>query len=41
MIADLREQGFQTVVMIDPGIKKDPGYHVYDEGTAKDYLLPP
>lgn len=38
MIGDLREQGFQTVVMIDPGIKKDDQYHVYQEGAANDYF---
>lgn len=38
MIRELKEQGFQTVVMIDPGIKVDPGYHVYDQGIAADYF---
>ena len=36
MIDDLREQGFQTVVMIDPGIRVDPKYPVYREGLAKN-----
>lgn len=36
MIRKLREQGFQAIVMIDPGIKADPGYHVYDKGLEKD-----
>ena len=38
MIADLREQGFHTVVMIDPGIRVDDNYHVYAEGKENDYF---
>lgn len=34
--ADLHAQGFHTVWMIDPGIKAEPGYSVYDSGTAID-----
>jgi len=33
---ELHALGFRTVWMIDPGIKKEPGYAVYDEGTARD-----
>ncbi|MCO6492342.1 MAG: DUF4968 domain-containing protein, partial [Phaeodactylibacter sp.] len=36
MIATLREQGFRTVVMIDPGIRVDPEYEVYKDGLEKD-----
>ncbi|GJM32542.1 MAG: alpha-glucosidase [Saprospiraceae bacterium] len=36
MIADLAEKGFQTVVMIDPGIRVDENYEVYKEGIEKD-----
>jgi alpha-glucosidase len=36
LIADLKKDGFQTVVMIDPGIRTDPQYHVYREGLARD-----
>ena len=32
----LREQGFKTVVMIDPGVKADDEYFVYRDGTDKD-----
>lgn len=38
MIAELKEQGFETVVMIDPGIKVDPDYFVYKEGIENDYF---
>ncbi len=34
--AELSEQGFHTVAIIDPGIKQEPGYHVYDSGDAID-----
>jgi alpha-glucosidase len=34
--ADLHAQGFRTVTILDPGIKLEPGYFVYDSGTARD-----
>ncbi|ADV50153.1 glycoside hydrolase family 31 protein [Cellulophaga sp. E16_2] len=38
MIADLAEDGFKTVVMIDPGIKIDRDYWIYQEAMEKDYF---
>jgi alpha-glucosidase len=38
MISDLQKEGFQTVVMIDPGIREDHDYHVYKEGFENDYF---
>ena len=35
LIDDLRQDGFQTIVMIDPGIRVDPGYHVYADGMKR------
>ncbi len=32
----LHATGFKSVWMIDPGVKYDPGYFVYDSGTAAD-----
>ena len=32
----LHSLGFKSVWMIDPGVKKDPGYFVYDSGTQRD-----
>lgn len=32
----LDEQGFANVWMIDPGVKKEQGYSVWDSGQAKD-----
>ncbi|MEN8006952.1 MAG: TIM-barrel domain-containing protein [Candidatus Krumholzibacteriota bacterium] len=34
--AELHDQGFHTVAIIDPGIKQEMGYHVYDSGDAID-----
>ena len=34
--AELHAKGFHTVAIIDPGIKQDMGYHVYDSGDAID-----
>jgi alpha-glucosidase len=39
LIDDLLKQGFQTVVMIDPGIKEEPGYFLYREGLEKNAFL--
>ncbi len=38
MVAELAEDGFKTVVIIDPGIKIDTNYDVYNEGVANDYF---
>jgi len=36
MVAALEADGFKTVVIIDPGLKIDPEYGVWQEGIAKD-----
>jgi len=36
MLADLRELGFRAISIVDPGVKAEPGYHVHDEGLARD-----
>jgi alpha-glucosidase len=36
LIADLREEGVRTVVIVDPGVKVDPGYFVCADGLAND-----
>ena len=38
MIQRLREQHFRLVTIIDPGVKVDPDYGVYQEGLAKGYF---
>lgn len=39
LIDDLTNEGFQTVVMIDPGIKVDDNYPVFSEGIENDYFI--
>ncbi len=38
MVSELEEQGFKTVVIIDPGIKIDEDYEIYREGVEKEYF---
>lgn len=38
MIKELEEDGFKTVVMIDPGIKVDRKYWVYNEALEKGFF---
>jgi len=38
MIGELMEDGFKTVVMIDPGIKVDKDYWVFKEGFENNYF---
>ncbi|GBD08904.1 Oligosaccharide 4-alpha-D-glucosyltransferase [Candidatus Thermoflexus japonica] len=35
LIRELEGQGIRTVVILDPGVKIDPGYSVYQEGMAQ------
>lgn len=36
LLADLRRQGFRVVTIVDPGVKVDPNYWVYQQGLAGD-----
>ena len=38
MMKELADDGFKTVVIIDPGIKVDPNYWVFKEGSEKKYF---
>ncbi|OAB27775.1 alpha-glucosidase [Flavobacterium fryxellicola] len=38
MVAELAEDGFKTVVIIDPGIKIDKEYAIYKEALEKDFF---
>lgn len=38
MVKELADDGFKTIVIIDPGIKLDPDYWVYNEALEKDYF---
>ena len=37
--ADLHKSGFHTIWMIDPGVKAEPGYSVFDSGSAGDHWV--
>jgi alpha-glucosidase len=39
MNSELKKMGFKLVVIIDPGIKVEEGYKVYEEVLEKDYLI--
>jgi alpha-glucosidase len=42
MLADLRKEGFRVVTIIDPGVKVDPNYWVYEQGLAgNDFVKMP
>ena len=34
----LKEKGFKVVTIVDPGVKKEKGYTIYDEGLKMDIL---
>ena len=38
MVKELADNGFKTIVIIDPGIKIDTEYSVFKEGLEKDYF---
>jgi alpha-glucosidase len=39
LIQTLKDQGFKTIVMCDPGIKVEPGYEPYEDGVKKDVFI--
>jgi len=39
LVSGLAADGFKTIVISDPGIKRDPGWDVYDRGLAADAYL--
>jgi alpha-glucosidase len=38
MLARLNELGFRVITIIDPGVKYDPGYWVFDQARERDVL---
>ncbi len=38
MLARLRETGFRVITIIDPGVKFEPGYPIFDQATGGDLL---
>lgn len=39
LLADLENQGFKVVTIVDPHPKKEPGYAPYDSGLAGDHFV--
>src|SRR5690606_35462605 len=39
LVADLKEQGFHTVVIVDPGVKLDARLSVFRQGIAEGHFL--
>ena len=39
LMSQLKEKGFNVVVMCDPGIKVEEGYETYDDGIKKDVFI--
>ena len=39
MISDLKAEGFKTVLIIDPGIKRDENYSTYTDGLKNDIYV--
>jgi alpha-glucosidase len=39
LLADLRREGFRVVTIIDPGVKSDPNYGIYQQGLEHDMFI--
>lgn len=39
MHEELRDLGFRTMAIVDPGVSVAPGYHVYEDGTRNDLWM--
>ncbi len=39
LLADLETQGFKAVAIVDPGVKVDEGYKIYEDGRRHDVFL--
>ena len=39
LVKDLHEAGFKAIWMLDPGIKQEDGYFVYDSGSRDDIWI--
>ncbi len=38
MVKDLAQKGIKVIPIIDPGVKIEEGYHVYEEGKMNKYF---
>lgn len=39
LVSNLTSKGRRLITIIDPHIKKDSGYHIYQEGTQNGYFI--
>ena len=39
LLTDLHSQGYKLVTIIDPGVKVEPEYEMYEKGVASDFFL--
>ena len=39
MLDDLKQQGFKVVTIIDPGVKKESGYPIYEQGMVNQFFV--
>lgn len=39
LLSTLKDMGFHTTVIIDPGIKVEKGYHAYEEGLKNNMFI--
>lgn len=39
LLTDLREQGFKTITIIDPGVKADPTDPTFADGVRRDFFI--
>ncbi len=39
LLEELARDGFKAVPIIDPGVKREPGYDMYDEGVKEGYFV--
>ncbi|CAK9164474.1 unnamed protein product [Ilex paraguariensis] len=39
LVKDLHQTGFKAIWMLDPGIKYEEGYFVYDSGSERDVWI--
>jgi len=39
LLAELAQQGFRVVTIVDPGLKVDPGYEVFADARHRDVLM--
>lgn len=38
LVADLKQEGIRVIPIVDPGVKEDPEYPIYQEGVNGDYF---